>query len=243
MNHIAQFTTVEKKEPQTLVSKEADIFSRRGFLKVLGAGSCGLFTTGGWLIKSVDAQGRVRYGLIVVDFNKCTGCRTCEAVCSQANNKVTINGEILSGLGNPHLSNVRIISYHPPVDVPQRCAQCSDAPCIEACPVSPDTKTGRKALYRDEKTIAVKTDHTRCIACGSCARTCSEIRTGAIILNPETNKPEGICTLCDGDPACVKYCPFGALSYVQGGLDGRYYAHSSEEIAQQLINLWYYNQE
>ena len=243
MGHNRGFDLLNKKELSDHDSKEVENFSRREFLQTIGVGSGGLITFGVWLVKTVDAQEKVTYGLIVVDFNKCTGCRTCEAVCSQVNNKVTINGEELPGLGNPHFSNVRVMYFNPPVDIPNRCVQCSDAPCIEACPVPPDPKTGRKALYRDEKTLAIKTDHDRCIGCGSCARACAEGRVGAIIMNPDTNKPEGICNLCEGDPACVKYCPFGALSYIEGGLDGRHYAFSPEKIAEQLATLWYYKQK
>ena len=243
MGHIREFNLLNKKELNYHDSKRTGKFSRREFLINLGVASGGLISLGGWLVKTVDAQEKATYGLIVVDFNKCTGCRTCEAVCSQVNKKVTINGEELLGLGNPHFSNVRVMYFNPPVDVPNRCVQCSDAPCIEACPVSPDPKTGRKALYRDEKTLAIKTDYDRCIGCGSCAQACTEGRVGAIIMNPDTNKPEGICNLCEGDPACVKHCPFGALSYIEDGLDGRHYAFSPEKIAQQLTTLWYYNQK
>ena len=243
MGHIREFNLLEKKNLSSLDSKELIDFSRREFLKTLGAGSGGLIAFGGWLVKSADAQEKAEYGLIVVDFNKCTGCRTCEAVCSQVNNKVKVDGEELSGLGNPHLSKVQVYYFNPPVDIPNRCLQCKDAPCIEVCPVNPDPATGRKALYRDEKTLAVKTDLDRCIGCGACARTCSEKRVGAIILNPDTKKPEGICNLCEGDPACVRYCPFGALTYVKGGVDGSHYGLSPEKVAKQLTTLWYYNQE
>lgn len=216
--------------------------SRREFLKLIGLGSCGLVAFG-WLVKSGNAQKRLSYSLVIVDFNKCTGCRTCEAVCSQVNNKVSVNGKELPGLGNPYLSNIRVYAFNPPVDIPNLCVMCQDAPCIEACPVPPDPLTGRKALYRDEKTLVIKADIDRCIGCGACAQACQEKRVGAIIPNPLTNKPERMCTLCDGDPACVKHCPFGALTYVKGGLDGRHYALPPEKVAQKLISLWYFNQE
>ena len=243
MGHIGEFNFFEKEEMSTIDSHELKNLPRREFIKTLGIGIGSLFVIGGWLIKNEDAQENVTYSLIVVDFNKCTGCRTCEAVCSQVNRKVTIAGEELLGLGNPNFSNVRVLYFNPPVDIPNRCVMCEDAPCIEACPVIPNPKTGRKALYRDEKTMAVTIDPERCIGCGSCAQACTEKRTGAIILNPDTNMPEGICNLCEGDPACVKYCPFGALTHVKGRLDGRHYAVSPEETAKQLTSLWYYHQK
>ena len=241
MGNIGQFNFIETTVMRTHDSAEIKNLPRREFIKTLGIGSGSLFAIGGWLIQNADAQENVTYSLVVVDFNKCTGCRTCEAVCSQVNNKVIIDGEELLGLGNPHLSNVRVHYFNPPVDIPNRCVMCNDAPCIEACPVDPDPDTGRKALYRDEKTMSVKSDPDRCIGCGSCAQTCTEKRTGAILLNPESNKPEGICNLCEGDPACVKYCPFGALTHVKGSMDGREYAQSPEKVAEELISLWYFH--
>ena len=243
MDDREQVNLLEIVEKRIIESEGKENESRRNFLKTMSVLTGGGISFGGWLVKTVDAQQRATYGLVVVDFNKCTGCRTCEAICSQANGKVTINGEELFGLGNPHYSNIRVMNFTPPVDIPNRCVQCSDAPCIEVCPVAPDSSTGRKALYRDEKTQAIKVDNERCTGCGSCARTCKELRVGAIILNLDTKKPEGICNLCEGDPACVKYCPFGALTYVQRGLDGRHYAFSPEKIAEQLTTMWYYKQE
>ncbi|MFC1551619.1 4Fe-4S dicluster domain-containing protein [Candidatus Latescibacterota bacterium] len=242
MDDRKQLNLLEKNEKNVLETVGNEYSSRRDFLKTMSVLTGGGITFGGWLVETVDAQQRVSYGLVVVDFNKCTGCRTCEAACSQVSRKVTVDGEEQPGLGNPVYTNVRVMSFNPPVDIPNRCVQCSDAPCIESCPVPPDATTGRKALYRNEKTQAVTVDSERCIGCGTCAKTCKELRVGAIIMNSETNQAGSICHLCDGDPACVKYCPFGALTYVQRGLDGRHYASSPEKIAEQLTTMWYYEQ-
>ena len=242
MDERKQLNLLEKNGMNVLEIAGNEYSSRRNFLKTMSVLSGGGITFGGWLVENVDAQQRVDYGLVVVDFNKCTGCRTCEAACSQVSMKVTVDGAEQPGLGNPNYSNVRVMYYNPPVDIPNRCVQCSDAPCIESCPVPPDATTGRKALYRNDKTQAVTVDSEQCIGCGTCAKTCKELRVGAIIMNPESKKAEGICHLCDGDPACVKYCPFGALTYVQRGLDGRHYASSPEKIAEQLTTMWYYEQ-
>ena len=222
--------------------------SRREFMRDIALSSGGAITFGAWLVEEAEAQGPPgmggpRYGLVIVDFDKCTGCRTCESICANANHTVEVNGETLADLGNPAHARIRVEVFHPPVDIPNRCCQCDDAPCVEACPVAPDPTTGRKALYRDEKTQAVKVDYDRCIACGSCARACESMRTGIIMLNPTTNQPEGICTLCEGDPQCVKYCPFGALSYSQGGVMSRHYAMNPEKLAAMLTAHYYYEQD
>jgi carbon-monoxide dehydrogenase iron sulfur subunit len=197
-------------------------------------GNIGIFT-----LFAEKTSARIDYSVILVDYQKCTGCRTCETVCSAFNHPVTIDGQQLPGLGNPFYSNIRVHSYNPDVDVPNVCAMCRDNPCIEACPVEPDPKTGRRALYRDENTLAIKNDLERCIACGSCARACREQRLGVIIPNPETNKPERMCTLCDGDPQCVKHCPYGALIHVRGTLEGEFYGLPPDDVAARLQKKWY----
>jgi Fe-S-cluster-containing hydrogenase component 2 len=187
-------------------------------------------------LASAQQGGKNTLTMILVDYSKCTGCRTCETVCSAFNHKQTINGETLNGLGNPDVANIRVYGYNPDVDVPAVCAMCPDNPCIEACPVDPDPVTGRRALYRDSKTLAITNDLDRCIACGSCAEAC---RVGVILPNVETNKPEHMCTLCGGDPQCVKYCPFGALSQVKVDTSQKFYAMRPEQIAEKLQHEWY----
>lgn len=216
-------------------------FSRREFMRNLAVGG-GVILFSGFGYHSLLTKGYgkdVAYSMILVDYSKCTGCRTCEAVCSSFNHRKVVKGENLPGLGNPHLSNIRVHSYNPDVDVPNVCAMCVDNPCIEACPVSPDPETGRKALYRDDATQAVKNDPDRCIACGECAEACKESKRGVIIPNPETNRPERMCTLCDGDPQCAANCPYGALSHVKGKLEGQYYGMNPDKIAEMLIKNWY----
>ena len=65
------------------------------------------------------------------------------------------------------------------------------------------------------------------------------MRAGIIRSNPDTGKPEHMCTLCGGDPQCVKYCPFDALSYVvmddNRNLDGL----SPRKLAAKMIKKLY----
>jgi len=174
--------------------------------------------------------------MIVVDYAKCTGCRTCETVCSAFNHQQAVNGETLNGLGNPDLANIRVYGYNPDVDVPAVCAMCPDSPCIESCPVDPDSKTGRKALYREERNLTIKSDPERCTGCGSCTEAC---RAGVIVPNEETDRPEHMCTLCDGDPQCVKHCPYGALIHTEVRIQREFYGMPPDRIAETLVKRWY----
>jgi Fe-S-cluster-containing hydrogenase component 2 len=223
--------------------------SRRQFLRIAAGGTAGALIAGRFLVRALHArpssvQSRAGaeetvFSMVVVDFNKCTGCRTCETVCSSFNNRVVADGEELPGLGNPALANIRVYPYNPDVDVPVACLMCEDAPCIAACPVEPDAATGRRALYRAGKLPVLRHDPGRCVGCGSCAEACRTNRVGAIIPNPGTNMPERMCSLCGGDPQCVKHCPNGALSHIVQGLPGQHYGLPPDAVAGMLAELWY----
>lgn len=236
---------MSEKERRRLTFRELGALrapSRREFLKRVVLGGGGLLIGGRFLVRQVwaGAEGdKTVYSMVVVDFNKCAGCRTCETACASFNHKTVVEGKELPGLGNPSLSNVRVQPFNPDVDVPVTCLMCEDAPCIAACPVEPDAKTGRKALYREGTLPVLHNDLERCLACGSCAEACLTKRVGAIVPNPETNRPERMCTLCGGDPQCVKACPYGALSHLVAGANGRHYALAPKDTADALAKLWY----
>jgi Fe-S-cluster-containing hydrogenase component 2 len=218
--------------------------SRRDFLKKLAIGGGGVVVLGKYhfLFGNEATNGILK--AIVVDFDKCTGCRTCETVCSAYHHPVEINGEILNGLGNPKLGNIQVYHYNPDVDIPSVCANCPDTPCVNACPVTPDPISGYKAIYRDEVTQAIRTNHEVCISCGSCANACDTERTGVIKMNPKTRHPEHICDHCGGDdPQCVKNCPYGALSFKEVDVNKTYFGLSPEEIAEELFERYYSGEE
>ena len=75
--------------------------TRRHFLNSLGFGTAGVVILGsyGFTFGKDSITGKIR--AIAVDFGKCAGCRTCEAVCSSYNNRVTIEGRNTNGNGNP----------------------------------------------------------------------------------------------------------------------------------------------
>jgi Fe-S-cluster-containing hydrogenase component 2 len=88
------------------------------------------------------------------------------------------------------------------IDHPHVCRLCRRAPCVAACPT--------EALYRSEITDAILLHSDECIGCSACVDACP---FGVATLHPETGLAL-ICDLCGGDPACVKRCATGAISYV-----------------------------
>lgn len=213
-------------------------YNRRHFLQDITLATGGLIVLGnvGFRIFKNTKTGVIK--AIRVDFDKCTGCRTCETACSAFNHKVLIDGVEVFGIGNPAYSNIKVHHFNPDVDVPVTCALCPDAPCIEACPIKPDIITSRKALYRDEN-MTIKNDTERCIGCMQCAKACQNLRAGVIYPNSETHKPERMCTLCNGDPQCVKNCPYGALEYAEMEIDRGLNKLAPADIAKELMEKWY----
>jgi len=130
------------------------------------------------------------FSIISVSERECVACRICEIVCSlQKERKI-----------NPARSRIKVYNLHSHIDLPLLCRQCSDAPCMESCPVD--------AISRDANNVII-IDADRCTGCGQCLEACP---FRAIFLHPESNVA-ATCDMCGGDPVCVKYCPTQCLSY------------------------------
>lgn len=126
---------------------------------------------------------------------KCTGCRTCELICSYNRAKDF----------NPRNSAVSVMIYdEAAIAVPVMCLQCEEACCVDVCPVH--------AMYRAEDGT-IRCDMHKCIVCKICVNACP---LGGASFSQATRKIVK-CELCDGDPGCVKFCPSGALVYSEEG--------------------------
>lgn len=125
---------------------------------------------------------------------RCTGCRLCLLACSFWHEEVF----------SEHLGRLRIQAdegrwaFEPIV-----CRQCSDAPCLVACPSG--------AISHDEATGAVLLDADACTGCRACVEVC---RHGVIAFNEATGLVQ-LCDLCGGAPDCVASCPHGAIEYTE----------------------------
>ncbi|MCD6584714.1 MAG: 4Fe-4S dicluster domain-containing protein [Desulfobacteraceae bacterium] len=234
-------STASSHEPKAMLDGKP--VSRREFLSRLAMGGSSLVLLSGcsrWVLPGAGAkEGKKIHAFIAVDYTKCTGCRTCEAVCSAFNNPVPVDGEMIPGPGNPALANIYVHSFNPDVSAPAVCARCVDTPCVNACPVEQDPKTGRRAIFQDEKYGTIINDPDRCISCGNCVAACSADSVGILAQHPETGRPMRMCTLCDGEPECVRHCPYEALSMIRVTDDHLFYRMSPEEIAEKLSARWY----
>ena len=186
----------DKKLPDVL-KKET---TRRDFLRgtATAAGSALAITAiGGIAPKKAEAQYSVQgvpgtkpyaQKYRFAERQNCTGCRSCEFACSLFH----------TGTIRPALSRIYITKYKDIVDVPVMCWHCDDAPCIKACPTTPNS------LTKDPKTNGIVLNTKTCLGakCMKCAEACPP---KYIRGNADTGQPL-ICDLCNGDPQCVKAC-------------------------------------
>lgn len=137
----------------------------------------------------METMGKVLY----IDYEKCTGCRLCELVCSVVHD----------GVSNPARSRIKVMKWEAEgLYIPMSCQQCEDAPCMNVCPV--------KAISRDEDLGRVIVDYDVCIGCRSCVTVCP---FGAMSFNT-IDKRVFKCDVCDGEPQCVRFCEEKAVDYV-----------------------------
>lgn len=126
---------------------------------------------------------------LMVDKEKCTGCRTCELACSFRKHETF----------NPIWGRVQVREWDG-LPLPQVCLQCDEPACEAACPVQAISRAATGALVVDQDL---------CIRCQQCVEACPY---GGVTY---TESLESItkCDLCGGDPACAGLCPSGALVY------------------------------
>jgi len=141
--------------------------------------------------------------MILIDIEKCGGCRTCETACSWSHEK---------GVFNPRRGMISVIKREKEgSNTPFMCLQCEEPFCMEVCPV--------KAISVDETTGAKIVDPDKCIGCKMCVIACP---FGGVAFDPRISSVVK-CDFCKdkGEPQCVKWCPKEVLQYIdvdQAGL-------------------------
>jgi carbon-monoxide dehydrogenase iron sulfur subunit len=144
-------------------------------------------------------------GMIVVQADKCLGCKACEMACAVEHSESKDLFQAIHESPSP-VSRVGVAQGDGFV-VPLQCRQCEEAPCIEICPTN--------ALHREGTESPVIIDHDTCIGCMWCIMVCP---FGVIRLD-EYSRTLIKCDQCferleQGErPACVSACPTGALAF------------------------------
>jgi phenylglyoxylate dehydrogenase beta subunit len=134
------------------------------------------------------------YQTIAFHQDKCDGCGDCVPACSKHH----------TGATDLAHSRIKVAK-----DAEQQsfgialCRQCGQPQCVMNCPSG--------ALSKDLSTGIVKWDKDKCVNCQLCTLACPY---GGITYNGLTDQVMK-CNFCDGDPACVKACPRGALELKQ----------------------------
>lgn len=140
----------------------------------------------------------MQYGFII-DNRKCIGCHACTTACKSEH-------EVPVGVFRTWVKQVEKGKYPNTRRLfsVMRCNHCSDAPCVEICPV--------QALYIRPDGI-VDFDKNRCIGCKSCMQACPY---DALYIDPDTHTAAK-CNYCAQrvdiglEPACVNVCPEEAI--------------------------------
>ncbi|WP_038033332.1 4Fe-4S dicluster domain-containing protein [Thermopetrobacter sp. TC1] len=135
---------------------------------------------------------------LVIDPDKCTGCRQCELACSSRH----------TGAYNPARSRIVVFDFQEERGkfVPYTCTQCDQAWCQQVCPVEAITnENGVKVV-----------NEAICVGCKVCTIACP---FGTINYDPASGKVIK-CDLCGGDPACAAACPTDAIVYTDIAVQG-----------------------
>ncbi|MGI5876807.1 MAG: (4Fe-4S)-binding protein [Dethiobacteria bacterium] len=146
---------------------------------------------------------------IKIDINKCTGCRSCEIICSASHATPKYSSV------NPARSRIRIIkSELENIFIPVIASHYTNAEC-----------NGRNIYkqnnYLTEKqwdVLANKKEHAKeGTEFGDCAFCGASCPSRDLFKEPDSGLPLR-CDLCEGEapgeePLCVRWCMIGALTY------------------------------
>jgi len=145
--------------------------------------------------------------VIVVDEQRCLGCKSCVLECALAHSEAKTLVEALAA-DVPPQPRVHV-EQGGQYGTPLQCRHCEDAPCIAVCPT--------EAIRRSGDDQPVLLDRERCIGCKCCIFICPF----GVIQMSRDGKAAVKCDLCaertaaGRDPACVAACPTGALRFVE----------------------------
>lgn len=102
---------------------------------------------------------------MVIDLQKCTSCGACALGCKTENNTRNSNGKNSFNWADFITITEGVFPNTKFKSIPVLCNHCSNAPCVNVCPVTP------KAMYKSANGITLHNDE-RCIGCRLCMDAC-----------------------------------------------------------------------
>ncbi len=142
---------------------------------------------------------------ILVNYEKCLGCRSCEIACAVAHSQSkTLVGAILNN--EKPLKRI-FVNQVKDKKIPLSCRHCEEAPCIDACIAG--------AMHRTSEGIVTNEGGMHeCTGCWMCVMVCPYGVIRSLSDRRKAVKCDRACFDETDEPACVRACPTGALSYV-----------------------------
>lgn len=152
----------------------------------------------------IAQKSKYKWGM-VIDLNKCTGCKACVIACKKENNLETVSpDQARYGRINNWINVETIVTgTYPDVKIrhiPRLCNHCDNPPCIKVCPV--------RATYKNDEGLVAQI-YGRCIGCRYCANACPYtvktftwykpefIESFKKTLNPDVSvRPKGVVEKC-----------------------------------------------
>ena len=145
---------------------------------------------------------------ILIDADKCTGCKNCSIACMQARRETGSLYDL--GLTDTSLeARNTILLDGKKAYKPLFCRHCDNPACVTSC------MSG--AMTKDPETGHVRYDRTKCAQCFMCVMNCS---FGVLKSDRDTGSYVVRCDFCadnNGDPQCVKMCPTRAIHVQEVG--------------------------
>ena len=131
-----------------------------------------------------------RYGM-AINLNTCVGCGACGLSCKTENNTEYQQGGTKYNWADFLTFTTGVFPDVKYTVIPVLCNHCTNAPCVEICPVDP------KAMYKTADGITMHNDE-RCIGCRMCQNACpysaknvitSNVQYSVLSYNPDTGEP------------------------------------------------------